>query len=259
MHYRQPFVLITSQRTGSTLLVRSLDADSRVFCAGEILYEGDGIHHPEWQFLQRPLDSRGVGRIIDALSLGIPASRHVLRFYEIAGLDAEAVGFKLMISQLRGRPAILRSIVQQRVRRLFLVRQSVLSTALSQYSARVSHIYHGNTIRDSKGPIEVEADPIVFGDLVQSCWNDRKRVLEIYKRYGGHLLSYEDLVESWEVAIAAIGRFLGVDGLRVEKALPRLSGKAQTVRFLNVDSLRRQCERMLGESVSAICTGSNWE
>jgi LPS sulfotransferase NodH len=247
MNPRRPFVIITSQRTGSTLLVRSLDAAPEVFCAGEIFYEGRGIHHPEWQFPYRLLGSRWLGRLRDACSCGARASRHVRAFYEMAGPGTVAVGFKLMLSQLRQHPSLISCVAEQRVRRIFLVRDDVFSTALSYYSARASGRYHSDQVGGGGPPLQIEADLVKFADLVQSCRTEREHVLGMHGRHGGHLLTYEGLVGDWDAAIAGIGRYLGLDGICVAKALPKLSDGAQRVTVLNLAQVRAHCADLLAD------------
>jgi len=45
------FVILTTQRSGSTVLTRTLDEHPDIFCAGEIFHEfKTNIHHAEWYF-----------------------------------------------------------------------------------------------------------------------------------------------------------------------------------------------------------------
>ena len=45
------FVVLSGQRSGSTLVIRSLDTSPDIYCAGEILHplKKSRIHHIDWK------------------------------------------------------------------------------------------------------------------------------------------------------------------------------------------------------------------
>ena len=44
------FVIFTTPRTGSTLLIKSLDNHPEVLCAGEVFFFKGAIYHNEWRY-----------------------------------------------------------------------------------------------------------------------------------------------------------------------------------------------------------------
>jgi LPS sulfotransferase NodH len=236
---RRSFVVITSQRTGSTLLVKSLDAADGVFCAGEIFHSGARVLHPEYRYPYLE-PGRGVAPRIAAALLGRDRVRkHLARFYAQAGQGARAVGFKLMVSQAATHGAILPWLRQHHVVAILLYRRNAFDAALSYYRASVSGQFHSDR-RGGASPVgAIAADTGEFRRLFDACRADRRRLLELRHCFGGLVLAYEDLIASWDASIAAVGATLGLPGLRSTMALDRLAA-GELVTVTNEDSLRAQ-------------------
>ena len=241
MNQGRPFVIITSQRTGSTLLVRSLDSSPDIFCAGEIFYRGLGIHHPEVQYQYRYMGSRILGRAVDSLWIRRRLEKHLAKFYADACDKSSAAGFKVMVSQLRKLPAILPFVLRERVTCFYLYRRDVFATALSYYKAQRSGIYHGDRQRDHGEGSSIEVNAVDFRKIFDACRADRDEILRLYETLGGRLLEYEDLVDRWDEVIAAIGDALGLPALNVAKVLPRVDSSVGHVPVANEQALRKAC------------------
>jgi len=243
MNERLPFVIITSQRTGSTLLVKSLDASPDIFTAGEIFYEGPGIHHPEHQYPYRLWGSRVLAKSVGFFFRRKCAERHAQEFYATAGQDAKAVGFKLMVSQLRRRNYLLQTLTEAGAKFVFLVRRDTFATALSHVRARASGIYHADRVMSGLPLLQVDASISEFCDVVESCIRDKAQVYDLHREYGGLLVEYEDLIGKWDETVSLIGATLGLPGLRVRKVLQRVGDNALELRIRNLDELRRVFDR----------------
>lgn len=239
MNQVRPFVIITSQRTGSTLLIRSLDSSPDIFCGGEMFYRGSGIHHPEVQYQHRYLGSRVLARVLDSLWGRRRVESHLARFYADAGSESLAVGFKVMVSQLKRFPAILPFLLRERVTCFYLYRRDVFAAALSYYKAQQSGIYHGDKLRGQGDGPPMEVNTLEFRRIFEVCRADRDEILGLYEKFGGHLLEYDDLVNRWDEVIASIGNALGLPALSVAKALPRLDSSVGSVPVSNEQALRK--------------------
>lgn len=233
-----PFVIVTSQRTGSTLLVRSLDASPSVYCAGELFHRGPAIHHPEFQYPYKLLGSRRLGDLRNLIRSTYGYRNHLKMFYRQAGIGSAAVGFKIMVSQIQRLPGILAFLKEQGVTRFYLYRKDSFAVALSYYKARVSGSFHASQGDRQQIHRSVTADEEQFRRLLGTCRHDGNVVCDLQRVYGGHLLMYEDMIANWDGVIELIGRDLGIRGLRAEKALARVGQESGSVSIANERELR---------------------
>jgi hypothetical protein len=232
------FAVVASQRTGSTLLIRSLDTSPRIFCAGELFHAGPGIYHAEWQFPYRLLGSRRLSRLVSAFLMPARVTRHLHDFYRFASPDSEAVGFKLMISHARSYPSIMPYLRSRGVTFVYLLREDVFATALSYYRASLSGVFHEDRSRQDKTEHEVSADLNEFSAFLQTCRSDRESLLGLQKVFGGHVTTYERMTESWDEFGSQLGDWIGVRDLRLQRATEKLGSTGRTIRIVNEEMLR---------------------
>jgi len=233
---RKSFVVITSQRTGSTLLVRSLDSSPFILCAGEIFYSGQGIHRPEFQY--RYFARTKVSKLFDLLLQKRRIERHLRWFYDEAAPNVAAIGFKLMVSHARTFPAIVPYLRRTGVLGFFLYRRDTFATALSYYRARVSGLYHTAHGLEVRSLQFVKVDEQEFERLLAVCKADQSAVLKLCDTYGGRLIAYEDMTTNWDDHIAAIGMALEMSDFRVEKMLSKIDSDGEKVQIINEPELR---------------------
>lgn len=239
------FVVVAAQRTGSTLLVRSLDSVPEIFCAGEIFHAGPRTHHREFQYPYQGRPSGLLVRVARRLLQGRRVRSHLAHFYGEAGKGVLAVGFKLMASQADRFPAIVGVLREREVTRIFLHRRNAFDAALSYCMAATTGRYHSDRRANSAVPETVTFDEADFERYFRACLEDRARLLELHGALGGVMLAYEDLERDWDGTIARIGDSLGVHALRAGKSLEKLSG-ADRPRVANEDALRRRFEPGVG-------------
>jgi hypothetical protein len=231
------FVVLTSQRTGSTLLIRSLDSSSRIFCAGELFRRGRGIHHLEYRFPFELLGSVNLGKLCDAFASRFRIRKHLSNFYLAAGVGVEAVGFKLMVSQLRRYPAILPTAVTTGWRLLFLFREDTLAAALSYCRAKASGVFHSDKLHNVDVPPSIVVDENEFVRVLRECKSDKRELVRMHRKYGGLLIRYEDMVSNWDEFVEKLGIELGLKDLRVAKALSKLRSGVDAVHIANEQAL----------------------
>jgi len=235
------FVVIATQRTGSTLLVRSLDSACDIFCAGEIFHSGPRTLHREFQYPYLKRSRNIIGRAAALVLQKGRVQRHLAHFYGTAGQDVRAVGFKLMVSQADRNPAILGWLQRRRVTAIFLHRQNTFDAALSYCMAALTGRYHSDRMNGAAKQEPVTIDEADFGGYFRACASDRARLFDIHASLGGLLVAYEDMVEDWNGSIARIGETLNIRGLRVEQSLDKLSGGAKPL-IANERALRARFE-----------------
>jgi LPS sulfotransferase NodH len=230
-------VVVTSQRTGSTLLIRSLDSSSRIFCAGELFRRGRGIHHLEYQYPFELLGSVNLGRFVDAFASRFRIQKHLRNFYRAAGVGVEAVGFKLMISQLRRYPDVISAAITMGSRLLFLYRDDAVATALSYCRAKATGVFHSNRPRDADVRSSILVSEDEFDRILRECKSDKHELVRLHRTHGGHLMSYEEMIADWDDFIDELGNELGMQGLRVPKALSKLRSGVDAVQIENEQAL----------------------
>lgn len=231
------FVVLTSQRTGSTLLVRSLDSSARIFCAGELYRRGRGIYHREYQYPFELLGSVDLGKFRDIFLSRFRIRKHLKNFYLAAGAGAEAVGFKLMVSQLRRYPAVISEAIKMGARPLFLYREDALATALSYCRAEATGVFHSDRVHGANAESSISVSEEKFARVLRECQSDQLELIRLHGIHGGLLMRYEDMVAEWDAFIERLGAELGVIGLRVSKALSKLRSGVDVVHIANEQAL----------------------
>jgi LPS sulfotransferase NodH len=222
------FVVLSSQRTGSTLLVRSLDSVPEIFCAGEIFHFGKHTHHREFQYPYLKPGKNALARAAAVLLQKRRLERHLAYFYGRAGEGVCAVGFKLMVSQAGRYPAIVGWLRRHSLTAIVLYRRNTFDATLSYCMARMTGRYHSDRAESQAKAEPVTIDETEFAHCFDSCAADRERLLELHRSLGGVLVAYEDMVRDWDRTIATIGEHLGLSRLRVPMSLERISGSAGT-------------------------------
>lgn len=236
----KPFVIVATQRTGSTLLVRSLDASPLIFCAGELFHSGPHVLHAEWRFPQTICGSPLLANFANALFAKSRIENHLAHYYATAGAGVRAVGFKVMVSQLRRYRTALPSLVKLGAERFYLLRQDSLATALSYFRAKASGVYHSDRASGLDTPKTITADVDEFRAMLAHCQKEQREVRILHAAHGGTLLTYEDIVSDWNASVASVGAALGIESLQLAAALDKLSPTMSSVQIGNEGELRRQ-------------------
>jgi LPS sulfotransferase NodH len=236
----RPFAIVAGQRTGSTLLVRSLDSSPLIYCAGEIFHDGPNVYHAEWRL---PKLSPGVAAFDRLLGGRIQESRirrHLSSYFGSGAGVVCAVGFKVMTAQLRERPFLLPLLHNLGVTTIFLYRRDTFATALSYAKAKHSKMFHSDRSRLTADPTLIRVPHEEFAKLLGRCLRAKREVLDLQRECGGPLLAYEDMLTDWDGVIATIGAMLGLPALRVNQALDKLARAGERIVVENEDELRER-------------------
>lgn len=143
MNRSSPFIVLTTQRSGSSWFIEMLDSHPRVAAYGELFLPA-GRGQPAW----------GRGDVVFFSSFaknkerGALGSRRPVRtvsylreLLESAG-SVDAVGFKLMYSEARRFPEILLYSAARRIRLIHLVRTNHLDVIASREAMRTRGLQH---------------------------------------------------------------------------------------------------------------------
>jgi LPS sulfotransferase NodH len=230
------FVILSGQRSGSTLVIRSLDTSPDIYCAGEILHplKKSKIHHIEWKHRYVKLGSYKATILLNGLFWRGRIKKHINRFYRSRDAQEIARGFKLMKSQLDYNEFLLPYLRSRGVSFIILIRDNDFDTALSWSKSQMTGLYHSSDANQSQ-TIEI---PFDFFQLQL----DRTFLENFAAEQNSLIIDYTDLIERWEESIASIGAYIGAKKLKVKKTLEKLVA-SERVRVTNLDELRERFDR----------------
>jgi LPS sulfotransferase NodH len=232
------FVVLTTQRSGSTWVVDMLTSHPRVVAYSELfMHGGEGTPRwggekdlPYWQTY-----SRGKSRLARPYSLWKYLGH---AFHERPGIDA--IGFKLMYSQLTriSRP-LMPALWLKRVRIIHLVRQNALDVVLSKEAGAARqgrlHARDGEAVETVR--LRLETDDLLRRMTLHERAIAGARVR--FKRVGLPYAEvvYEDLARD-ETGFARLFEFLGVEPAPVTSALQKLNPTAHEELIENYGEVR---------------------
>lgn len=221
------FIIFTTQRSGSTVLTRTLDEHPEIFCAGEIFHEINDIHHPEWHFPSWALSEknktlRKFDKVINYPNLRLRALPHIKKFYAAAEPGEKARGFKLMVSHMRTMPFVWDYLKQENVKVIVLIRKNIFKTALSRLrkdETRLPHLAGGQIENKS-----IRIAPEKLLKQLNFLENVNRQLLNYSEGMDRIVIYYEDFTQ-WDAMLHKVFDFLKVSPLTLQPVLTRLSNK----------------------------------
>ena len=186
------FVLLGTQRSGTTLLLEYLESHPEIYMARELFK----IH--------------GEGKNVDQENYrhqDVPVSDYLDKFYKSRKGKYTASGFKLMLDQLDSFYEIFDYLKKNRIYCLYMERKNVLKTCVSRLLARENNLYHSNT-DVTNSPVYLQAD--VIEDEMEKIQLTLKKAHEIIPELNCHTVYYEDLIENTTEVLDKIQGFLKV-------------------------------------------------
>lgn len=240
------FIIFTTQRSGSTVITRTLDEHPQIFCAGELLQTSNDIHHPEWHFPSWGFDSTShavqrLNKLINYPNLKFRVIPHIKKFYSADAKGEKARGFKLMFTHIKTAPDLWQYLKRSNTKAIVLIRRNVFKTTLSRYRKAENRVAHTST--------DVKAPAIKFrvpGDLLIKQMRDLERVnknlLQFSEGMDRLVIYYEDF-GNWDKMMESIQQFLHVNVLPVKAVLQKVgAGKWQdeVENFSEIENLLKQ-------------------
>jgi LPS sulfotransferase NodH len=207
------FVLLSTQRSGSTWVVDMLNSHVQVTAYSELLLE-KGQGKPTWggakdlPFWSTYLSERRHGR-------AGPSTKAI--FFEyldevFAPRDGvRAAGFKLMYGQAGAHDHLGGYLVSRRVRVVHLIRRNLLDIIVSKEVAAARDVYHAR-VGDEVPPVRVRVDASTLLDRLR--WQEReaerarKRITKLELEYME--IGYEEL-RTDHARFDGLLEFLGVE------------------------------------------------
>jgi len=195
------FVILGTQRTGTTLVRTSLSSHPNILCCGEVFNLGkrpyskpDGYWHYSRQDFNRRLKALFNPQKMTA--------GYLEQLYSSEGYSA--IGFKFMLSDCLTRPYIWPLLLNRNVKAILVSRRNSLKTLVSRRSASASGIYHISKTLNIKTAVETWTprkitintktviDDLSNIELECSLWRTRlDNVVEhidvVYEEYAGSI------------------------------------------------------------------------
>ena len=240
------FVIVGTQRTGSTLIRTRLDSHPSIRCHGEIFklgrkpYQGpDGY----WTYYrQRP--SRYLRRIF-------LRRRQVYAFLDmlLKADSARLVGFKVMYSQTLRMPEILAYIFERQLPVVQVVRRNNVRTLISREIAKSTGVYHAHG--DAERPNAcIRLEPATLLQRLDEIAAEEGRWAEVLRdSVRKHRICYEDVIEDRDATERALLRFLGVESATLTSTLRKLGSADLRESLANFDEVSRELRGTRFESM----------
>ncbi len=234
-----PFLLLTTQRTGSSWVTTLLDSHPNVAAYGELFLRTEAPHPPR--------GARGfkrfshVSRSSGAWNLQRPRPLRTFAYLDdLYSSGSRVIGFKLMYDQLVRYPEILAYCVWRHVRVVHLIRANALDIVISRALMRERGFAHAESSGVVK-PLRVHLDTRM---LYVRLWSLALQVSTLRTglatlRIPTLEVTYENLVSA-PAELRSILDFLGLEADDVgalESPLVRLDNREQSELVENYDSV----------------------
>lgn len=240
-----PFYVFTTQRSGSTVLIKTLDQHPEIFCAGELFFPGEGIHHQEYQypFLGKQfIHSKRILTILNKPLLHFRIKTFLETFYGSAeGYSANAVGFKLMLGQYNLSPGAFQKSLQDK-KCILLIRKNLLKMAISKIRAADSQVYHIPVTENESDKLTANVDkkklqvsPSRLYAIIQRLDSDNNQLLSI--ETNALKIEYEEF-SNWTNVIDKITGYLNVKQIELSPALKKIGDNSLENSIENFDEVR---------------------
>ncbi|MEZ5541455.1 MAG: sulfotransferase [Pseudomonadota bacterium] len=233
------FVTVSTQRSGSTWLTDLLNSHPDIASYTELLLlQGRGI--PDWGRYKDMTywqtwreDLRGTARYVRPLGLfrylDEALSRHA---------DRQAVGLKLMYSQIVHFPETLLYLRRRQVRIIHLVRRNVLDVVLSglaKSSRKVAHAQAGASVEQ----VRLQVDTAWLLRQLSRRWRDQRWFGRLLPRLGVPCaeLVYEDIVAE-PARLDDCVRFLGCAPAPLGSGLTKLNPRSHADLIGNLEEVQ---------------------
>jgi hypothetical protein len=227
------FIIFATQRTGSTVLARTLDKHPEIFCAGELFHEDNNIYHLEWRFPSWALSGKNkilrkinkgsaVFQVINYPNMRLRAIPHIKKFYQTIEAHEKARGFKLMIAHMRTMPYLWNYLKAKNTKVIVLIRKNIFKTALSHLIKDVTRIAHLTETLVEHTMVRIA--PAKLLKYMHRLEKVNKQLIDYTESMDRIVLYYEDF-DQWNDVLNKVFNFLEVSNVTLPPVLTKLSTK----------------------------------
>jgi len=236
------FAILSTQRTGSSMLVRSLDSHPNLLCAGEIfkLNDSKNIHHSSFSFTYKRARELKLIKSI-RLFTRVFIKIHLDTFF--SSNDNVKVGFKLMLDQVQVYPYVLKYLTDRNIKIIFLYRENIILQAISYLIAKSTGVW---VVDGEKYTHKMERYEININELfseVERFDDDKKEIIDLSGRYpNGFAISYEEMTTDFEYFDSKIQAFLLVNRMNLVRGTKKIALKPLEEIIVNFDEIKSHLE-----------------
>ena len=234
------FAVLGLQRTGTTLVVSTLNSHPRILSLGELFEDKEKIAAkvvPTYKLYMKQLDS--------GPNNAAPQKERIFRYLDtvFAGKNFDAVGFKLMFNQGRKYPPISDYLKENRFKIIRVIRKNLLKTCISRFRARQTGLWDSfqpifNETRCRETGIKIPVEDLLH-ELNSVAAQDKaleQTVLNLNLEYIA--VSYEEFNEKKPGETQKMLNFLGIDGqIRLNTRLQKVSPEELTHSLKNYEEI----------------------
>lgn len=218
------FIIFTTQRSGSTVLTRTLDEHPEIFCAGELFQTSEEIHHPEWHFFSWGIDSKNFtvlkfNKVINYPNMRLRSIPHIKKFYNANAKGEKARGFKLMITHIKTAPYLWEYLKQENVKVIVLVRNNVFKTTLSRYRKAENRVAHTVEANNKTFQFYVPGEKLI--NQMKELERVNKSLVRFSEGMDRLLINYEDF-QNWDELMHRVQNFLQVTPIAMKPVLKKV-------------------------------------
>lgn len=242
------FILVTTQRSGSTWVIDMLNSHPQIAAYGELFLD-KGKGSPTWcggkdvtfwntyfEEVQVPFK-----KTIKPLFI----FKYLNHVYSLRS-SIKSVGFKLMYPQMeRFRRELLAYIFLNKILIIHLIRANHLDVILSQSTAAFRGVYH---LRNSEDTENVKLH-LNVSQLVEQLQQQEEKILQAKSWYSKLGLPYMEVIYEELVAdrhsFNAVLSFLGIkaDATKLSSSLKKINPKSHAELIENYDSVRHVLQK----------------
>ncbi len=233
------FVVLSTQRSGSTLLRTALDSHPEISCRGELFLPS----HSQGDSFRDFVSEKKLSQISELFHRRRLVYSYLDRVYDDTLVGAR--GFKIMYGQMGYRPyrfpMVFDYIRDYGVRIIHLVRENTLDTCISRQFARTSKTYHAVEQYQPR-PQTVNIPTLILE--MKKVEREKIRWRSAVKGLPCLDQTYEDFINSRSESSRRILEFLGVESaIELVSPLKRLSGAHLNERVLNYEEMVQEVVR----------------
>lgn len=198
----QKFIIISTQRSGSSLLVTTLASHPEIECFREIFLE-ENVKPDSYTSFSRASILRKLQHWFCRRRL---VEGYLAQFLgKVEG--CEAVGFKFMYSQDKLLPQVIDWVEREEIKVIHLIRANVLKKRISRLVSRFRNFAH------STEPVEVcriSVEPKRLKQKLDSMSDQVDQYRSRLSHFDHIEVTYEDLVANQDREIMRVLEFLGI-------------------------------------------------
>lgn len=243
------FVVLSSARSGSNMLVTMLDEHPEARCYGEAFNPDYGRGYEKWR--NRSWTRRAIGKYLQGYSM---ESYLDSLFARVDGTKVRAAGFKVIYPGQFDRAPVLRYYWRTRgFKAIALTRKNLLRKYVSAQIANQDQVWSSREARQKTVSVRIDATDLERSLRRMETVN--RLILDVAREFRGMEVSYEDLIEDRSIVMGSICRFLGIRMEDAASVKPRTARQNPAHLSELIENYEEVRELLMGTRYEALLEG----